>query len=68
METLNKEQIGTSTDVHYSEVVLYWRGFAKNNLFYFLSAAYVLFSNIYTRQNTVLIHCLKKSVLGLERY
>ena len=33
VEPLNKGQVGTSTNVHYSEVVLYWGVFVKNPLF-----------------------------------
>ena len=36
VEPLNKGQVGTSTDVHYSGVVLYWAIFAKNPSFYLL--------------------------------
>ena len=36
VEPPNKGQVDTSTDVHYSEVVLYWGVFAKNPLFYIL--------------------------------
>ena len=34
VEPPNKGQVGTYTDVRYSEVVLYWGVFAKNPLFY----------------------------------
>ena len=34
VETPNKGQVGTSTDVRYSEVVLYWGVFDKNPSFY----------------------------------
>ena len=43
MEPPNKGQVGTLTDVRYSEVVLYWGVFAKNPSFYIISAAYRLF-------------------------
>ena len=36
VEPPNKGQVGTSTDVHYSEVVHYWGVFVKNPLFYIL--------------------------------
>ena len=32
-KSLNKGQVGTSTDVHYSEIVLYWEVSTKNRLF-----------------------------------
>ena len=32
VEPLNVGQVGISTDVHYSEVVLYWGVFVKNNI------------------------------------
>ena len=34
VEPPNNGQVGTLTDVRYSEVVLYWGVFAKNPLFY----------------------------------
>ena len=36
VEPPNKGQVGTSTEVRYSEVVLYWGVFAKNPSFYIL--------------------------------
>ena len=34
VEPLNKGQVGTLTDVHYSEVALYWRVFCQYFTFY----------------------------------
>ena len=47
VEFPNKGQVGTSTNVHYSEVVLYWGVSAKNHLFCFLG---------HTKQNAIYYH------------
>ena len=34
VEALNEGRVGTSTDIHYSDVVLYWEVSAKTHLFH----------------------------------
>ena len=47
VEPLNKGQVGTLTNVHYLEVVLYWGVLAKNHLFSIVG---------HTKQNTIHYH------------
>ena len=47
VEPPNKGQVGTLTNVRYSEVVLYWGVFAKNPLFYFFICCCISFIMTY---------------------
>ena len=56
VEPSNKGRVGTLTDVHYSEVVLYWGVSAKNHLFYDIC---------HTKQNTILFFNVYESTSNI---